>query len=47
MKVVDMYDRGRKERKGWFVQVTVLETEVTNQRGELVMRARTTFMERE
>jgi acyl dehydratase len=47
MKVVDMYDRGRKERKGWFVQVTVLETEITNQRGELVMRARTTFMERE
>lgn len=47
MKVVDMYDRGRKERKGWFVQVTVLETEVTNQRGELVMRARTTFLERE
>lgn len=46
MKVVDMYERGKKERKGWYVQVTVLETELINQRGELVVRARTTFVER-
>ena len=46
MKVADMYDRGKKERKGWHAQVTVLETELINQRGELVLRARTTFMER-
>ncbi|KAF0160295.1 MAG: hypothetical protein FD159_102 [Syntrophaceae bacterium] len=46
MKVVDMYDRGRPGRKGWHVQVTILETELINQRGELVLKARTTFMER-
>ena len=46
MKVVDMYERGRKERKGWHAEVTILETELTNQRGELVLKARTTFMER-
>lgn len=46
MKVADMYDRGRKERKGWHAEVTILETEVFNQRGELAFRARTTFMEK-
>lgn len=46
MKVADMYDRGKPGRKGWHVQVTVLETELINQRGELVLKARTTFMER-
>lgn len=46
MKVADMYDRGKKERKGWHIQVTVLETDAFNQRGELVLKARTTFMER-
>lgn len=46
MKVVEMYDRGKKERKGWHAQVTILETEMINQRGELVLKARTTFMER-
>lgn len=46
MRVVDMYERGRKERKGWYVQVTILETEMFNQRGELVIKARTTFVER-
>jgi hypothetical protein len=43
VKVVDMYQRGGKGR---FVQVTILETELTNQRGELVVKGRTTFMER-
>ncbi|MEN6468864.1 MAG: MaoC family dehydratase N-terminal domain-containing protein [Smithella sp.] len=46
MKVVDMYDRGKPGRRGMHIQVTVLETEMINQRGELVVRARTTFMER-
>jgi acyl dehydratase len=46
MKVVEMYDRGKKERKGWYAEITVLQTDVINQRGELVMRARTTFIER-
>jgi acyl dehydratase len=46
MKVVDMYDRGKKERKGWHAQVTVLETELMNQKGELVAKVRTTFMEK-
>jgi len=46
MKVVDMYERGKKERKGRYVQVTILETEMINQRGELVLKARTTFMEK-
>lgn len=46
MKVADMYERGKKERKGWYFEITVLETEVFNQRNELVLRAHTTFMER-
>jgi acyl dehydratase len=46
MKVADIYERGKRERKGWFFEITVLETEVFNQKGELIMRARTTFMER-
>ncbi|MEE9912202.1 MAG: MaoC family dehydratase N-terminal domain-containing protein [Deltaproteobacteria bacterium] len=46
MKVADMYERGKKERKGWYFEMTVLETELFNERGELVLRARTTFMER-
>ena len=46
MKVVEMYERGRKERKGWYAEITVLQTDIFNQRGELVVRARTTFIER-
>lgn len=46
MKVVEMYERGKKERKGWYAEITVLQTDVFNQRGELVIRARTTFIER-
>lgn len=46
MKVVDMYERGKKEQANRYMQVTVLETDLINQRGELVIRARTTFMER-
>jgi acyl dehydratase len=46
MKVVDMYERGKKEQKDRYMQVTILETDFINQRGELVIKARTTFMER-
>ena len=43
MKVTDMFEKGKKER---FVSVTVLETEIINQRGELVLKSRTRLMER-
>jgi len=46
MKVVEMYERGKRDRLGRFAEVTVLETEVINQRGELVAKVRTTLMER-
>ena len=43
MKVTDMFEKGKKER---FVSVTVLDTEIINQRGELVLKSRTRLMER-
>ena len=43
MKVTDLFEKGKKER---FVSVTVLETEIINQRGELVLKSRTRLMER-
>ena len=46
MKVVEMYDRGKRGKVGRFAEVTILETEVTNQRGELVAKIRTTAVER-
>jgi acyl dehydratase len=46
MKVVEMYERGKRDRLGRFVDVTILETEVINQRNELVAKVRTTIMER-
>ncbi|HOG11692.1 MAG: MaoC family dehydratase N-terminal domain-containing protein [Smithellaceae bacterium] len=46
MKVVEMYERGKKEQKSRYMQVTVLQTDMINQHGVLVIRARTTFMER-
>jgi acyl dehydratase len=46
MKVVEMYERGKRERLGRFVDVTILETEIINQRGELVAKVRSTMMER-
>jgi len=46
MKVVEMFERGKRDRVGRFVEVTILETEVINQRGELVGKVRTTMMER-
>jgi acyl dehydratase len=46
MKVVEMFERGKRDRIGRFVDVTVLETEIINQRGELVAKVRSTMMER-
>jgi acyl dehydratase len=46
MKAVDMYDKEKKGRSGKFVKYTVLETEMFNQRGELVIKARSIIMER-
>jgi acyl dehydratase len=46
MKAVDMYDQEKKGRSGKLVKYTVLETEMTNQRGELVIKARSILMER-
>ena len=45
-KVVSMYDKEKKDKPGKFMEFTVLETEVKNQRGELVIRARSTLIER-
>jgi len=46
MKVVEMFERGKRDRRGRFVDVTILETEIINQRGELVAKVRSTMMER-
>ena len=46
MKVVEMFERGNRDRFGRFVDVTILETEIINQRGKLVAKVRTTLMER-
>ena len=43
MKVVDMYKKGKRERT---VDVTILEIELINQRGELIIKSRTKLMER-
>ena len=43
MKVIDMLKKGTKNK---IVEVTILETELINQRGELVLKYRTTLMER-
>jgi len=45
-KVVSMYDKEKKDKPGKFMEFTVLETEIKNQRGELVLRSRTTLVER-
>jgi hypothetical protein len=42
MKVVDIYTKGKGRRT---IDVTILETELINQRGELVIKYRSTLME--
>jgi acyl dehydratase len=46
MKVLEMFERGKRDRLGRFVDVTILETEIINQRGELVAKVRSTMMEK-
>jgi len=46
MKVVDMYDKVREGMPGKVLEFTVVETEMKNQRGELVIKARSTLVER-
>ena len=43
MKVIDMLKKGTRDK---IVEVTVLETELINQRGELVLKYRTKLIER-
>jgi len=45
-RVVEMYDKEKKDKPGKFMEFTVLQTEITNQRGELVLRQRSTLVER-
>lgn len=45
-KVVDMYEKEKKKKPGKFMEFTVLETEMKNQKGELVIKARSTLVER-
>jgi len=46
MQVVDMYDKAREDQPGQAREFTVVETEMKNQRGELVIKARSTMVER-
>ena len=45
-KVVEMYDKEKKDKPGKFMEFTVIETEIRNQRGELVIKSRSTLVER-
>jgi acyl dehydratase len=45
-KVVEMYDKEKKDKPGKFMEFTVIETEIRNQRGELVIKTRSTLVER-
>ena len=45
-KVVDMYEKEKKDKPGKFMEFTVIETEIRNQRGELVIKSRSTIVER-
>jgi acyl dehydratase len=45
-KVVDMYEKEKKSKPGSFMEFTVLETEMKNQKGELVIKSRSTLVER-
>ena len=45
-KVVQMYDKEKKNQPGKFMEFTVMETEIRNQRGELVIKSRSTMVER-
>jgi hypothetical protein len=46
MKIINMFDKEKRDKPGQFMSFTVLETEMKNQRGELVLKVRTTLVER-
>jgi acyl dehydratase len=46
MKVVDMYDKARKGKPEKAMEFTILETEMRNQQGKLVIKVRSTLLER-
>jgi hypothetical protein len=46
MKVINVFDKEKRDKSGQFMSFTVLETEMKNQRGELVVKVRTTLVER-
>ena len=45
-KVVEMYEKEKKDKPGKFMEFTVIETEIRNQRGELIIKSRSTLVER-
>ena len=45
-KVVEMYQKEKKDKPGKFMDFTVVEMEIRNQRGELVVKSRSTLIER-
>ncbi|MDD5711923.1 MAG: MaoC family dehydratase N-terminal domain-containing protein [Smithellaceae bacterium] len=45
-KVVEMYDKEKKDKPGKFMEFTVIQTEIRNQRGELIIKSRSTLVER-
>ena len=45
-KIAQMYDKEKKNQPGKYMEFTVVETEVRNQRGDLVLKQRTTIVER-
>lgn len=45
-RVVEMYKKEKKDKLGKFMDFTVIATEIRNQRGELVIKTRSTLVER-
>lgn len=46
MKIADVYEKEKKDKPGKFMEFTVLEMDIKNQRGELVLRSRMIAVER-
>lgn len=45
-KVVEIYEKEKKDKPGKFMDFTVIETEIRNQKGDLVIKTRSTLVER-
>ena len=45
-RVADIYEREKKGKPGKSMEFTVFESEMKNQKGELVVKSRTIFIER-